>query len=57
MESIFKREFELPAWSNKAMLNAALLCFLPNLFFLAVAWGTGAARPIINADYFYVALI
>lgn len=56
MESGFKREFELPAWSNKAMLNAVLLCFLPNLFFLAVAWGTGAARPIINADYLYVAL-
>ena len=55
--NIFKRDFKLPQFSVKKLAWAILLCLLPNIFFLAGAYFTKSARPLVNLDYVYAAFL
>lgn len=51
------QSIELPKVSCSATLYALLLIVLPNIFFLMLAWFTNTARPIVDLDYFIVAML
>lgn len=57
MQFSMSQPIKMPKISRLAGFYALLLIVFPNIAFLMLAWFTNTARPVVNLDYFIVALL
>lgn len=59
IKTLLTTNYRLPPFSRyrHSLLLAFIYVLIPNIFFLAVAWFTGLARPLVNLDYLLPLLI
>ncbi|ASK27512.1 sulfatase-like hydrolase/transferase [Neisseria chenwenguii] len=55
--AMLHKEYALPKFSFRLLVMALLLVLLPNVAFLSAAYFTNTARPLLNLDYFWAALL
>lgn len=59
IKTLFTTDYRLPPFSHyrRPLLLAFIYVIVPNVFFWAIAWFTGLARPLVNLDYLLPLLI